>query len=176
MAILFYFLGAFFTHHMTSLFKVLRRSTFAISFFLQAALIATAAGLVQGGIAPGILPSGAEYYIQLVPLPMLSFQAGQQSVASRQLGLNEIPTTVLTSVYCDLGNDANLFGPLNSNWPRNRRFTAVMAILLGAVIGGWLSRTSGGMSAPLWMAAGVKLCITVAWLVWKAEMKQPMTI
>jgi hypothetical protein len=175
MAIFFYFLGAFFTSRMSFFFKVLRRSTFAASFFLQTVLIATAAALVQGDVAPGILPAGAEYYIQLVPLPMLSFQAGQQSVASRQLGLNEIPTTVLTSVYCDLGNDANLFGPLNSNWPRNRRFVAVAAILLGAVIGGWLTRTSGGLAAPLWTAAGVKLCITVAWLAWKAEGQKPGT-
>jgi len=100
---------------------------------------------------------------------MLSFQAGMQSVTARQLGLNEIPTTVLTSLLCDLGNDEKLFVGLNDNWKRNRRIAAFVSLLVGAIIGGWLSRTSGGMPAALWMAAGVKACLTLAWLVWRSE-------
>jgi len=132
-------------------------------------LIVTAAALIQGGVVPGVVRDGAEPFMTLVPLPMLSFQAGMQSVTARQLGLNEIPTTVLTSVYCDLGNDEKLFVGLKDNWRRNRRIAAAVLLILGAIIGGWLSRTKSGMSSGLWMAAGVKICITVSWLAWRAE-------
>jgi hypothetical protein len=58
---------------------------------------------------------------------------------------------------------------LNSSWPRNRRFCAVVTLLLGAIIGSWLSRTACGIAAPFWFAAGVKLSITVAWIVASRE-------
>lgn len=92
-----------------------------------------------------------------------------QSVTARQLGLNEIPTTVITSILTDLGNDGELFaGPLK-NWKRNRRFLAVVCILLGAIIGGWLSRTGNGMPTGIWLAAGIKACLTVAWIFWESS-------
>jgi uncharacterized membrane protein YoaK (UPF0700 family) len=169
MAVVFFFIGSFFCGRVTRLLSPLKRRTLAASFFLQTILIITAAALVQGGIVPGIISDEKEPFITVVPLPMLSFQAGMQSVTARQLGINEIPTTVLTSVYCDLGNDDKLFVRLTDNWKRNRRFAAVVWLILGAIIGGWLSRTSGGMPAALWMAAGVKFCLTIAWLIWKSE-------
>lgn len=95
--------------------------------------------------------------------------AAMQSVTARQFGLNEIPTTVITSILTDLGNDGELFaGPLQ-NWRRNRRFLAVVCILLGAIIGGWLSRTDNGMPTGIWLAAGIKGCLTVAWIFWESE-------
>jgi hypothetical protein len=100
---------------------------------------------------------------------MLGFQAAQQSVAARQFGLREIPTTVLTSVYCDLGNDPKLFAPLQENCPRNRRVASAVMILTGAIAGGWMSRSKEGMALGLWVAAGIKAFITVGWLFWKAE-------
>jgi uncharacterized membrane protein YoaK (UPF0700 family) len=169
MAITFFFIGSFFCSRTTGLLSPLKRRTLAASFFLQTVLIVTAAALVQGGVVPGIGKGGKEPFITVVPLPMLSFQAGMQSVTARQLGLNEIPTTVLTSVYCDLGSDYNLFVPLKENWKRNRRFGAVVFLILGAIIGGWLSKTKAGMPAALWMAAGVKFCISIAWLLWRPE-------
>jgi uncharacterized membrane protein YoaK (UPF0700 family) len=174
-AILFFFLGAFTTSRLARPLGLLRRSTLALSFLVQSALIATAAAIVQGAVVPGLRPQGAvsgdgsQRAGQLGPLGMLAFQAGQQCVAARALGLNEIPTTVLTSVYCDLGNDSALFVPLTENWRRNRRFASVVSLLLGAIVGGWLSRTSDGMAAGLWFAAGIKFCIVIAWLSWKSE-------
>jgi uncharacterized membrane protein YoaK (UPF0700 family) len=171
MAISFFILGAFFTARVTSILHPLRNTTLALSFLLQTCLIITAAALVEGGIVPGETngKDGTEYFIQLVPLPMLSFQAAMQSVTSRQLGLNEIPTTVLTSVYCDLGNDDKLFAGPKDNWKRNRRIAAAVLLLLGAVIGGWLSRTSDRMPASLWFAGGVKGCLSIAWFFWREE-------
>jgi len=169
MAIVFFFIGSFFSGRVARLLSPLKRGTLAASFFLQTVLIITAAALVQGGVVPGINSDGKESFITIVPLPMLSFQAGMQSVTARQLGINEIPTTVLTSVYCDLGNDDKLFVGLTDNWKRNRRFGAIVFLVIGAITGGWLSRTSGGMPAALWMAAVVKFCLTIAWLLWKSE-------
>jgi uncharacterized membrane protein YoaK (UPF0700 family) len=169
MAIVFFFIGSLFCGRVTRLLSPLKRGTLAASFLLQTVLIITPAALIQGGIVPSILSDGEEPFITIVPLPMLSFQAGMQSVTARQLGINEIPTTVLTSVYCDLGNDDKLFAGLTDNWKRNRRFGAVVWLILGAVIGGWLSRTSGGIPTALWMASGVKFCLTMAWLLWESE-------
>jgi uncharacterized membrane protein YoaK (UPF0700 family) len=169
-AILFFFLGAFATAQATKIgFTAYKRHTLVVSFFLQAILVTIAAALVQSSVVPGLHPDGSESFIELVPLAMLAFQAGQQCVAARQLGLNEIPTTVLTSVYCDLGNDPELFVDLNENWKRNRRFAAVVLLLSGAIIGGWLSRTDEGMAAGLWMVAGIKFGITIAWLFWGVQ-------
>ncbi|KAF2671492.1 hypothetical protein BT63DRAFT_412518 [Microthyrium microscopicum] len=171
-AILSFFIGAFSTSRISNLLGPLRRSTLGLSFFVQGALIAIAAALVQAEIVPGLHPDSTEDFLQLVPLAMLSFQAGAQCIAARHLGFNEIPTTVLTSVYCDLGNDPELFVPLQQNWKRNRRFIAVVLLLLGAIIGGWLSRTNEGMAAGLWMASAIKLIISVAWFVWRKDGNQ----
>ncbi|KAF2670572.1 DUF1275 domain protein [Microthyrium microscopicum] len=168
LALSFFFIGALFTSRVTTFLGPLRRTTLALSFLLQTSLIVTAAALIQSAVVPGIIPQGQEFFIQLVPLPMLSFQAAMQSVTSRQLKC-ELPTTVLTSVITDIGNDKDLFAGPTGNWARNRRIGAVVFLLLGGIIGGWLSRTSEGMPAALWFAAGVKACLTVAWLFWRPE-------
>jgi hypothetical protein len=166
MAIAFFFLGSLSTARLSQILPPLRRSSLVLSFLLQTVLICIAASLVQRGVVPGLRPGSTEAFIQLVPLAMLSFQAAQQSVAARQFGLREIPTTVLTSVYCDLGNDPGLFEPVRSNWPRNRRVASVVMILTGAISGGWLGRSKDGMALGLWVAAGIKACITAGWFFW----------
>ena len=171
-AILFFFLGSFFCSRSTNPLGPLRHLTLALSFSVQCILIIVAASLVQSHVVPGIIGDdrlGSRSLLTAVPLAMLSSQAGMQSVTARQLGINEIPTTVLTSVYCDLGNDLELFVPFRKNWKRNRRVAAAICILTGGIIGGWLGRTKGGMAAALWMAAGVKGLIAVAWLFWRSS-------
>lgn len=42
-----------------------------------------------------------------------------------------------------------------------------MLLLLEAVAGGWLEKSLGGISAILWLAGGIKLGISVAWVFWK---------
>jgi uncharacterized membrane protein YoaK (UPF0700 family) len=166
-AITSFFVGAFFTAQLSRHLPPLRRSSLILSFLLQAVLVGVAAALVQGGVVPGLRPGSTEAFVQLAPLAMLGFQAAQQSVAARQFGLREIPTTVLTSVYCDLGSDLELFAPVAGNWPRNRRVASAVMILTGAIAGGWMSRSGEGMALGLWTAAGIKACITVGWFFWK---------
>jgi hypothetical protein len=105
--------------------------------------------------------------MELLPLGFLAFQSGGQIVTSRLLGFNEVPTTVLTSVYCDLASDPKILA--RDNVKRNRRVGAVLAILIGGIAGGWISRSSAGMSVSLWIAAAIKFTIAVSWSLWKPK-------
>lgn len=105
--------------------------------------------------------------LELLPLAFLAFQSGGQIVTSRLLGFNEVPTTVLTSVYCDLASDPKILAL--DNVKRNRRAGAVLAILIGGISGGWISRSKAGMSVSLWIAAAIKFAIAVGWSLWKRK-------
>lgn len=87
-------------------------------------------------------------------------------MTSRLLGFNEVPTTVLTSVYCDLAMDQKFFVGLNKNIKRNRRFCSVVAFLVGAIAGGWISRTIG-LAVSFWIAAAIKFLMATGWVMWK---------
>ena len=155
-----------------------RKATLGGSFFAQAVFIWVAAALAQGHVVPsfGNLELAEEHTsaetvdLKVVgPLVLLAFQFGGQIMTSRLLGFNEVPTNVLTSVYCDLMSDPKLLAPLSQNVKRNRRFASVVLLLLGGIVGGWLSRSKAGMSAALWLAGAVKFGIAVAWVSWKGK-------
>lgn len=105
----------------------------------------------------------------LVPLALLAFQFGGQIVTSRVLGFNEVPTNVLTSLYCDLLSDPLLSAPFAMNVKRNRRVVAILLMLVGGILGGWLQRSRAGMPAALWIAGAVKMGIAVGWGAWKGK-------
>lgn len=159
-------------------FRPTSKGTLAGSFLLQSICILVAAALAQGGVVPAFgllsvaeeLASAREADLQtLGPIVLLAFQFGGQICTSRILGFNEVPTNVLTSVYCDLFNDPKLFAPWSANPKRNRRASAVVLMLIGAIAGGWLARSTAGMSAALWIAGAIKLGIAVAWALWKSK-------
>ena len=93
-------------------------------------------------------------------------------MTSRLLGLNEVPTTVLTSLYCDLVSDPHLLA--KSNVKRNRRVASAVTLLLGGIIGGWCSRKPVGMSAALFLAGAVKVSIAVGFGLWKEKTEVPV--
>lgn len=90
-------------------------------------------------------------------------------MTSRILGFNEVPTTVLTSVYCDLASDTQFFTGLGKNVKRNRRFASVVLFLVGGIIGGWLAKSGPGMQLALWIGGAVKFVIALCWLFWKPK-------
>jgi uncharacterized membrane protein YoaK (UPF0700 family) len=148
------------------------RGALSASFMLQAALMLTAAGLVQGGVVPEptkdlLTYQGDADFMELLPIGLLAFQGGGQFVASRLLGFSEIPTVVLTSVYCDLAMDEKLLR--RENEKRDHRAGAVVAIVLGGIAGGWISRSAAGMATAVWIAAVLKLAIAGAWVLWRRE-------
>ncbi|KAL3291850.1 DUF1275 domain protein [Colletotrichum asianum] len=145
------------------------------SFLFQSVLISVSAALAQAGVVPSFaltrldLREIYEDYITTLPIALLAFQFGGQVVTSRILGFNEVPTNVLTSLYCDLLSDPMILAPFPENPKRNSRVVAVLLTVGGGIIGGWLQRTNLGMPAVLWIAAIVKLVIALLWAGWKDE-------
>jgi phosphatidylserine synthase len=164
-----FFLGCF-TFSNTRFIKPKARGTLAASFVIQALCIIVAAILTQTHVVPepvGTYVDDKVNLLELLPLGFLAFQSGGQIVTSRILGFNEVPTTVLTSVYCDIASDPKLIKA--DNVKRNRRVAAVLCILIGGICGGWISRSSAGLATVLWIAAGIKLSIALGWSLWKPK-------
>ncbi|ROT41069.1 hypothetical protein SODALDRAFT_322278 [Sodiomyces alkalinus F11] len=158
-----------------------RKATLALSFLVQAAAIFLAAALAHAGVVadlartsvPGFgapddfRPRGGQ--IVLLPVAILAWQFGGQIVTSRVLGYGEVPTCVLTSVYCDLFSDPNIVAPVSRNVKRNRRVGAICTLLVGGIAGGWLQRSPAGMTGVLWIAGSIKVAIACAWALWPSE-------
>lgn len=152
----------------------LKRGVLGLSFLIQTLCIFIAAALVQANVIRAFDSYGPNqaqeeiHFNELIPLAFLAFQSGGQMAASRLLGFNEVPTTVLTSVYCDFITDQKLLAGPSENVKRNRRFGAIATFLIGAICGGWLTRSTLGLQVALWISGGIKLVVTVAWFLWKA--------
>lgn len=142
-----------------------------LSFIIQASIIVITAALVQGGVVSSALDDDASRSLtrwdQEVPIVLLSLQSAGQIVASRALGFNEIPTVVITSLLCDLMADPKLF--LLQNEKRDRRVIAFVLTLVGAVVGGWVTKATGDIAPILWLAAGIKFIVAFAWGFWTTK-------
>ncbi|OTB11955.1 hypothetical protein K445DRAFT_15332 [Daldinia sp. EC12] len=145
-----------------------RRTTLFFSFLLQTVIVVVAATIIQTGIVDGTYPSRRDPadvdFLELAPIGLLSFQAAGQIVNSRGLGVSEVPTVVITTLLCDLISDENILQPLRKNVKRNRRATAFVLTLLGAICGGWISKATGAVQPSLWFVAAIKAAITISWL------------
>lgn len=147
----------------------LRRSTLILSFGLQTAALIVAASVVQAGIVSPKPenPRAPIEWIQIVPITLMAFQAAGQICASRLLAFDEIPTVVLTTLLCDLLVDTKLYTrPWSANPKRNRRIAAFLALFMGAMTAGGLSKAAT-MASSLWLAVALKGAITLSWFVWK---------
>ncbi|KAJ5824740.1 hypothetical protein N7447_007080 [Penicillium robsamsonii] len=145
-----------------------RRSTMILSFGIQTiALLVTAILIQLEVITPKPEdPRAPIEWMQALPISLLAFQAGGQICASRILALDEIPTVVVTAMLCDLIIDPKLTAKFNPK--RNRRIGAFLALFLGAMTAGGLSKTTS-MASSIWLAMGLKLIITLGWIVWQQE-------
>ncbi len=141
-----------------------RRLTLFASFLLQTLCIAIAAILVHTGMIP---ENTVNSKLIFIAIPFLAAQSGAQIVTAKSLGFNEIPTTVLTSVYNDLASDTNLLAWNNPK--RNRRVSAITMILLGGISTGWLSRSEAGLALVLWLGAVLKLLLSFLWLFFRSD-------
>ncbi|KAJ5207507.1 Protein of unknown function DUF1275 [Penicillium cf. griseofulvum] len=154
--------------HIHRLLGPRRRSTLILSFGLQTiALLVTATLIQQEVVTPKPEdPRAPIEWMQVLPISLLAFQAGGQICASRVLALDEIPTVVVTAMLCDLLVDPKLTAKLNPK--RNRRIGAFLALFLGAMTAGGLTKTTS-MASSIWLAMGLKLVVTLAWVVWQRE-------
>lgn len=142
-----------------------------LSFLTQALLVILAAAIIQSNVVDGSypsqrLPSDVDFK-ELAIIALLSFQAAGQIVASRSLGVGEIPTVVVTSMLCDMVSDPALCALKNEK--RDRRAMAFVLTLVGAICGGWISKASGAVHPSLWFVAGLKLVLAAGWLFWKKK-------
>jgi hypothetical protein len=136
-------------------------------------LIIIAASILSFGPQSSSDPEEAKDAITwnvLVPIALVAFQSCGQAVTSRALKYNALTSVVLTSIYCDLFSDAELFARVNVE--RNRRVGAPVLLLLGAVVGGALAKSAVGTAGVLWIAAGLKFCVAVSWFFWPAAKEE----
>jgi uncharacterized membrane protein YoaK (UPF0700 family) len=183
LAIVFFAIGALFFSSFHRHFGPQKRWVLIASFLIQTILTGLVALLATTGAVYNH-PHGREtiheggYIIERVQnafpasdyaaIIILAFQSAGQIVASRVLKYNTMPTIVLTSLYCDMMSDAKLFtAPITDNADRNRRALGAILLFAGAVSGGFLSKSWVGFAGALWIAAFLKLAITVAWVLWK---------
>lgn len=142
-----------------------------VSFAAQTAFTVAAAAVVTFGTPAAAGDDGddddAVHWTVLVPLALVAFQSCGQAVTSRALKYNALTSVVLTSIYCDLFSDQDLFALHNVE--RNRRAAAPLLLLAGAVAGGIFSHSPVGIAGALWTAAALKLCMVIAWFFWPAE-------
>ncbi|EDU46470.1 membrane protein [Pyrenophora tritici-repentis] len=144
-------------------FSPAKRWVLIASYSFQALLVAVAATIATFGkdTKEGL------HWQMLVPLASLSFQSSGQAVTSRALKHHGFTSIVLTSNYCDLFSDPALFKM--SNFERNRRIGAPLALLTGACIGGLYAHSSVGLAGALWTAVVLKVIAVFAWLFWQSE-------
>jgi hypothetical protein len=52
---------------------------------------------------------------------------------------------------------------------QEKRGLCIIALFVGAIIGGEMYINAPGMAGALWLAAGLKFAIVVGWLLWRAQ-------
>ncbi|KAK3314565.1 hypothetical protein B0H66DRAFT_315525 [Apodospora peruviana] len=163
-SLLSFCLGSFLFSRFHRCFSPARRWVLCVSFFVQMLFITGAALILTFGPASA---KGEVTWNVLVPIALIAFQSCGQAVTSRALKYNALTSVVLTSIYCDLFSDAQLFAVNNAE--RNRRLAAPVLLLFGAVMGGLFAHSSLGIAGALWTAVVLKLITVICWLFWPAE-------
>lgn len=123
-------------------------------------------------------------FLDLCPVALLSFQAAGQVTLSRLLSIVELPTIVLSALYHDF--TADLY-TIKESWRKSsnvgefflvhqkrqeKRLACIVALFLGGIIGGEMYKSPARMGGALWVAAGLKLAVTVGWIFWKQEVDE----
>ena len=132
-------------------------------------------------------PEMDDNYKDLIPIALLAFQSSGPVFFSRVLGVVELPTIVLSTLYCDFMADLYRLPASvrtrSTSWPRFwtsghqrrqfRRLGSIVMLFLGGLTGGFIFRSSTGMVGAVWLAAGLKGLMVLAWMVWRPDTKPP---
>ncbi|KAF3765638.1 hypothetical protein M406DRAFT_28495, partial [Cryphonectria parasitica EP155] len=164
-SLLSFCIGSFTFSRLHRYFSPKRRATLVASFGAQALLCIAAATTVTFGPG-GYGPDDIRWDV-LLPIALVAFQACGQAVTSRALKYNALTSVVLTSIYCDLFSDVDLFRLANVE--RNRRVGAPLMLLVGALVGGLFAHSDLGIAGALWTASVLKLLVVVVWVFWPGE-------
>ena len=68
----------------------------------------------------------------------------------------------------DIVTDPRVLVKWGNNETRNQRTGGFAAVVIGALVGGFLSVSTGRMQNTLWVVGGLKLGIAAAWGLWPA--------
>jgi uncharacterized membrane protein YoaK (UPF0700 family) len=117
-------------------------------------LLLVAAALVVAALSPHHIGTATRYAVII----LLAISMGVQNAAARRLAVPDITTTVLTMTLTGLAADAALAGGHGSKL--GRRALSVIAMLLGALIGGLLVLKVDN-PAPLALAVGLLAIISL---------------
>ena len=107
-----------------------------IAFALEAALLFASAAVANGS---GTDLTGLEPILYAV-IVLTGLAMGIRNGTVRKLGVADLTTTVLTLGIAGLAADSSFAGGANQGW--KRRAASVVAMLAGAALGAWLSRSS----------------------------------
>ena len=173
-----------------------RRWIFSVSFALQSTFISVAAAMVTLDLVSdlpfisGVFSSGTNKvensqptinYLDLCPIAMLAFGAAGQVTFSRVLGLIELPTIVISTLFHDF--TADLYN-IRTSWNESasladficdqqrrqkKRLCSIIALLLGGIVGGEMYKSPADMAGALWLAAGLKFGISLTFLFWRKD-------
>jgi len=126
------------------------------AFGIEAALLLGSAA-VAAGSGSDLTDRGTVLYAVIV---LTGVAMGMRNATVRKLGVADLTTTVLTLGIAGLASDSSLAGGTNPGW--SRRAGSVAAMLVGAVLGACLLRTSLAWTVGI---AGVisAACALAAW-------------
>ncbi|KAF7502708.1 hypothetical protein GJ744_005247 [Endocarpon pusillum] len=162
-----------------------RRFILIVSFTIQTTFIVVVALLIQLGFVSsrasvsGAFSSGnhlsdlpnpeeEDNYKDLIAIALLAFQSAGPVFFSRVLGIIEMPTIVLSTLYCDFVADlyhlpASLRNKkswysffFNDERRQFRRLGSILMLFLGGLTGGFMFRSVVGMVGAIWLASGLK--------------------
>jgi len=120
-------------------------------------------------------------YKDLVAIALLAFQSAGPVFYSRVLGMVEMPTIVLSTLYCDFVADlyrlpASLRNKtswrsffLNDERRQFRRLGSILMLFFGGIVGGLMFVSKVGMVGAIWLAAGLKGMMVIGWIFWKSK-------
>jgi uncharacterized membrane protein YoaK (UPF0700 family) len=127
-------------------------------------VLLVAGGLVVAAFSTHHIGTGSRYAVIVV----LAVAMGVQNAAARMLAVPDLTTTVLTMTLTGVAADSALAGGTGSRFAR--RFLSVVAMLLGALIGGTLILKVDN-PAPLALATG--LLAAICFVTYRASRSKP---
>ncbi|KAK4170543.1 hypothetical protein QBC43DRAFT_306402 [Cladorrhinum sp. PSN259] len=104
--------GSFLFSRFHRFFSPKRRWVLCASFTIQLLLTSAAAAIVTLAGVPADMEE-IDWRV-LIPIALVAFQSCGQAVTSRALQYNALTSVVLTSIYCDLFSDQELFALRNA--------------------------------------------------------------
>jgi uncharacterized membrane protein YoaK (UPF0700 family) len=110
--------------------------------------------VVTGAAALAALADPGRRGVQLTLVALLAVSMGMQNAVVRRLAVPDLTTTVLTLTT------AGLFADKTTSRVRGWRVASILAMMVGAFVGGLLLRHAS-VAAPLWTAAGLLVACSV---------------